>query len=55
MDQNNLDEIYAQFREECRDIAQQCSEEGYPDHGSNYDLRVEDLRNWYREQYPDAF
>lgn len=32
-----------EFDEECEEIALECEEEGYPSHGSNYDLRVEQL------------
>ena len=44
-------EQYKEFRERCEEIAQQCVEEGYPSHGSNYDLRVEQLM----KEYPDLF
>ena len=42
-------------RHHCEDIAEQCKEEGYPSHGSNYDLRVSDLQKEYRKKYPDWF
>lgn len=43
------------FEDDCEDIAEQCKEEGYPSHGSNYDLRVSDLQKKYRKKYPDWF
>lgn len=35
---------------ECENIAEQCEEEGYPGHGCNYELRCENIREWYNEQ-----
>lgn len=49
------EEIMKEFNEECEEIAQLCEEEGYPAHGSNYELRVADLTEWYKEQYPEYF
>lgn len=43
------------FDRECDLIAEECSREGYPSHGSNYDLRCEDLWNsYYSDWYNDA-
>ena len=39
----NLKALQAEFDAECESIAEQCEAEGYPSHGSNYDLRVEQL------------
>ena len=39
-----------QYAEECEEIAEQCEAEGYPSHGSNYDLRCESIRKSYDEQ-----
>ena len=36
-----------QYAEECEKIAEMCEEEGYPAHGSNYDLRCESVREYY--------
>lgn len=36
--------------EECADIAEQCRQEGYPSHGSTYELRAEEAWRWYAEQ-----
>lgn len=36
-----------QYLEECADIAAECEAEGYPAHGSNYDLRCADARRYY--------
>ena len=49
------EEIVKEFNEECEEIARMCEEEGYPAHGSNYELRVADLLDWYKEQYPEYF
>ncbi len=47
--------VLREFYNECAYIAEQCVEEGYPSHGENYDLRVSELENWYKEMYPDIF
>lgn len=45
-------EIINAYRAECREIAEQCEAEGYPSHGSNYDLRTDGLwENWYADEY----
>ena len=49
--QNGLEDRYNQYLEECRQISDQCAEEGYQSHGSNYELRVADLE----QDYPDLF
>lgn len=43
---------YAEYLEACRQIADQCEEEGYPSCGENYEMRVEQLR---KESFPDLF
>lgn len=48
---NGLEDVYKDYLEECDAIAEQCIAEGYPSHGSNYELRVERLR----ESYPELF
>ena len=45
----------AAFRRECGEIADRLSAEGKPSWGADYELQVEDLRRWYKEQYPDVF
>lgn len=45
------EDIRKQFDEECEKIALQCEAEGYPSHGSNYDLRVDNLM----KSYPELF
>lgn len=42
-----IEELFTQFKEECKEIAEQCEEEGYPNHGSNYDLRCENVWDDY--------
>lgn len=39
-----------QYEYECRKIAAQCEDEGYPSHGSNYELRCAEARKYYDEQ-----
>ena len=46
-----IDRLWEQFNAECAEIARQCEEEGYPSHGSNYELRVDNLM----ESYPELF
>ena len=48
----NYKERYAEYLEACRQIADQCEEEGYPAYGENFDLRVEQLQ---KESFPDLF
>lgn len=47
------EEAWKEYQEECARIAEDCAEEGYPDHGSNYELRIEELRDWYPEIFGD--
>ena len=43
------------FEDDCEEIAEQCEQEGYPSHGSNYELRVDNLLKEYQDEYPDWF
>lgn len=45
------EEALAEYEEECARIAEDCAAEGYPSHGSNYDLRIADLREYYPELF----
>jgi hypothetical protein len=47
-------EALAEYDEECERIAEECAAEGYPSHGSNYDLRVEQLREYYPEIFGEC-
>ena len=49
-DINEIVTLRAEYAQECEKIADQCIEEGYPSHGSNYELRCENIREWYDEQ-----
>lgn len=49
--ENGLEAVYDEYLEECEKIAQDCEEEGYPSHGSNYDLRVAELEKCYPELF----
>lgn len=42
--------LESEYAQECEKIADQCAEEGYHSHGSNYDLRCENARRYYDEQ-----
>lgn len=55
-DIDKICELEKQYREECKEIAEQCEAEGYPANGSNYELRCENARAYYDEQiaYIDA-
>lgn len=45
-----IDALWREYYEECEDIAVQCAKEGYPSHGTNYELRCAQVYQWYREQ-----
>ena len=51
--EHGLEDLYDQYLEECRQISEQCVEEGYPSNGSNYELRVEALEQYYPELFGD--
>lgn len=51
----SYEEVMAAIREELDAISEQCEEEGYPSHGSNYELRAAETWKWYEEQYPEYF
>lgn len=48
-----LDDLYASFDDDVRELEEGCEREGYPSRGSNFDLRYEQLVKLYheREQY----
>lgn len=48
---HGLGEMYEEYISECDQIAEDCESEGYPSHGSNYELRIERLQ----ESYPELF
>lgn len=48
-----IEEIMDQFQKDCTEISAECVEEGYPSHGSNYDLRRESLWKDYLDWYPE--
>lgn len=47
---SNICKLEEQFADECDEIAAQCEADGYPSHGSNYDLQCESARQYYDEQ-----
>lgn len=47
--------IREHFTNECSEIAEACEKEGYPSHGTNYELRVSETEEWYRNAYPELF
>ena len=54
---DRIKKLQEEFDEECEEIAAECEAEGYPSHGSNYELRVDDLKEsdyyapLFREDY----
>ncbi len=46
-------ELWNEYVAELGEIAQECADEGYPSNGSNYELRVEELRK--SEHYAELF
>lgn len=43
------------YRRECAEVSAECVAEGYPSHGSNYDLRISGLWDeYYEEWYSEA-
>lgn len=51
--QEDIDEIIrleSAYADRCDEIAEECSAEGYPSHGSNYELRCDNVRKYYDEQ-----
>lgn len=49
-DINEIVKLRAGYAKECEEIVDQCTEEGLPSHGSNYELRCENIRSWYDER-----
>lgn len=49
-DINTICILEAKYMNECDAIAKACEKEGYPSHGSNYELRCESARKYYDEQ-----
>ena len=43
------EEAMQAYKAECDEISEDCVNEGYPSHGSNYDLRVEGIKEYYPE------
>lgn len=43
-------ELEKEFDELCEEIAEECEAEGYPSHGSNYELRCASAREYYDER-----
>lgn len=41
------EEAYKAYKKECEEISAQCVEEGYPSHGSNYELRANEAYNYW--------
>ena len=45
---------YQEFEAACDKIAEQCSAEGYPSHGSNYELRIQALKEDFQDLFGDG-
>lgn len=52
-DIDKICELEKAYQDECQEIAEQCEAEGYPSNGSNYELRCENARKYYKEQIAD--
>lgn len=52
---NGLIDLYEEYIEMCEEIAKECVVEGYPSHGSIYELRVTILEQSYPELFGDMF
>lgn len=52
MTKRQFEEVMKEFEETCDFIARQCEEEGYPSHGSNYELRVANEIDWMCSYIP---
>lgn len=50
-DIDKICELEKQYREECKEIAEQCEAEGYPANGSNYELRYAEVRKYYDHEF----
>ena len=50
---HNLEGIYNEYHSACEEISAECEAEGYPSHGSNYELRVEELEKLFPELFGD--
>lgn len=50
---NSLEEVYNQYVADREAIAEECEAEGYPSHGSNYELRLENLQRMYPELFEE--
>ena len=48
---NGLTDIYQQYIADREALAEECEAEGYPSHGSNYELRLDALQ----KRYPELF
>ena len=51
VDIDKICELEKQYREECKEIAEQCESEGYPANGSNYELRYAEVRKYYDHEF----
>lgn len=51
VDIDKICELEKQYREECKEIAEQCEAEGYPANGSNYELRCAGVRKYYDHEF----
>ena len=52
---NGFGALYEIYSKDCDEIAAQCAEEGYPAYGSNYELRIENLKRDYPELFEEGY
>ena len=50
-----IETINKWFTEDCKRIAAECEMEGYPSHGSIYELRCGSVWHSYEQNYPWLF
>ena len=52
---NGFGALYENYSKDCDEISAQCVEEGYPAYGSNYELRIENLKRDYPELFEKGY
>lgn len=48
-----MDKVMNEIKAELRECEAYCESQGWPGHGSNYELMASDTLRWYEEQYPE--
>lgn len=45
-----MNDLWASFDDDVRELEEECEREGYPSRGSNFDIRYEQLVKLYHER-----